>query len=209
MMTAVSYLQMQPPCNCMHYLHYSVDLSFISPLFFFSIWHTFPYFLVSSLFFFLLLPLPLFLTCVISPFCLWFTMCWWFSHDFGGEMHNTVNHWVYFRTWLNTSIIFGFDSFGWQIILLFVKTVSSAHGTVSVFSFQSWHLLLTLMCLAWDRDTASLCNVKTYVFNFETQKVDSIKRRFPNNDISLSPNVWNKLVWSQGTEDVRIWVWCI
>jgi hypothetical protein len=34
-------------------------------------------------------------------------------------LHDTVNHWVYFRMSLTTSIIFGLDSSGWQIILQF------------------------------------------------------------------------------------------
>jgi len=54
--TAVSYLQVQPPCYCMHYLLYSSDLSFISPCFFFYLTNT-PIFSCDFTSFFCLLPL--------------------------------------------------------------------------------------------------------------------------------------------------------
>jgi len=40
-----------------------------------------------------------------------------------GAMHDAVHHWVYFRMWITTSIIFDLDSFGCQFhnFILFVK----------------------------------------------------------------------------------------
>ena len=38
---------------------------------------------------------------------------------------------------------------------------------------------LSLCLLLEDRDTAGLCSVKTYIFNFEAHKVENVKRKIP------------------------------